>query len=171
MIIETIETPRLLLCATTKEDVPFSLDLWTDPETCYYLADPPRDRADEQYLSWGKDVETEEGWYPMIVILRETGERIGTCSLVPYPDENRWDLGYALHRQYQRQGYGTEMIRAMIEYGRAHGGRVFTADVAKENAGSNAVLRKLGFAPVREGSFTKRNTEIVFESFTYQLEF
>ena len=60
MIIETIETPRLLLRATTKEDVPFSLDLWTDPETCYYLADPPRDRADEQYLSWGKDTNREE---------------------------------------------------------------------------------------------------------------
>lgn len=52
----------------------------------------------------------------------------------------------------------------------SRGGRVFTATAARENAGSNAVLHKLGFRVEKEGSFRKRLTDIVYPAYTYRLD-
>ncbi len=170
MTTNDIATERLILRSTQESDGEFCLSLWLDDEMGRYLSDPPRALADDLELNFARGIEDDEGWYPFIAVRRDTGERIGTCSLVPSEDGACWDLGYCVHRDYWRQGIATEMIRALIDYGRARGGRAFTADVAKENAGSNAVLRKLGFRPVKEGTFRKRLTDIVYESYTYRLE-
>ncbi|MBZ9623740.1 GNAT family N-acetyltransferase [Clostridium sp. FP2] len=45
----------------------------------------------------------------------------------------------------------TEMIKGLINFGYRNGGRKITAEVAQENAGSNAVLKKLGFYAEKEG--------------------
>jgi RimJ/RimL family protein N-acetyltransferase len=62
------------------------------------------------------------------------------------------------------------MIKALINFGYLNGGRKITADVAQENAGSNAVLKKLGFYVEKEGSFKKRETDIVYDEYTYRLD-
>lgn len=170
MTTEPILTERLVLRSTREADGPFCLSIWLDDEMGRYLADPPRDRADEAELNFAAGIEQDEGWYPFVAELRQTGERIGTCSLVPGADKTCWDLGYCVHRDYWRQGYAAEMIRAMIGFGRSRGGRVFTATAARENAGSNAVLRKLGFRVEKEGSFRKRLTDIVYPAYTYRLD-
>lgn len=171
MTTNDIVTDRLILRSTRESDGEFCLSLWLDDEMGRYLSDPPRALADEAELNFARGIENDEGWYPFVAVLKATGERIGTCSLVPGENNEKWDLGYCVHRDYWRQGIATEMIRALIDYGRAHGGRAFTADVAKDNAGSNAVLRKLGFQPVSEGTFHKRLTDIVYEKYTYELKF
>lgn len=170
MMTDDIVTDRLILRSTRESDGEFCLSLWLDDETGRYLSDPPRELADDLELNFAKDIEHDEGWYPFVAVLKATGERIGTCSLVPSEDGISWDLGYCVHRDYRRQGIATEMIRALIDFGRARGGRVFTADVAKENVSSNALLRKLGFRPFKEGTFRKRLTDIVYEEYTYRLE-
>ena len=45
-------------------------------------------------------------------------------------DPKHWDLGYCVHKNHWRQGYATEMIKALINFGYENGGRKFTADVA-----------------------------------------
>ena len=45
-----------------------------------------------------------------------------------------------------------------------------TADVAKLNKDSNAVLIKLGFKIEKEGSFKKSGTDIIYKHYTYGLE-
>lgn len=47
------------------------------------------------------------------------------------------------------------------------GAREMTAEAAKENAASCGILEKLGFFALREGSFKKYSTEIVFPSRVY----
>jgi len=47
----------------------------------------------------------------MVVFLRETGEFLGTCNIVPMDDGTRWDFGYAVHKKYWRQGYATEILQ------------------------------------------------------------
>lgn len=170
MTTEDILTERLTLRSTREADGPFCLSIWLDDEMGKYLADPPRSKADEAELNFAAGIEQDEDWYPFVVELRRTGEQIGTCSLAPGPDNVCWDLGYCVHRDHWRQGYATEMIQAMIDFGRSRGGKTFTATVAKENPGSNAVLRKLGFRVEREGSFRKRCTDIVYEDWHYRLD-
>ena len=85
-------------------------------------------------------------------------------------DKIHWDLGYCIHKKYWRQGYGTELIQALIDFGYAKGGRKFTADIAQENVASNAVIRKLGFTVEKEGSYKKSKTDIVYPNYIYKLD-
>ena len=152
------------------QDGSLCLNIWLDDEMGKYLSDPPRDKADEDEMNFAKDIENQKGWYPFIAVLKESGEFVGTCSAVPSDDNKHWDLGYCVHKKYWRQGYATEMIKALINFGYLNGGRKITADVAQENAGSNAVLKKLGFYVEKEGSFKKRETDIVYDEYTYRLD-
>lgn len=170
MTTDDLKTKRLIIRSTREADSAFCLGIWLDPEMGRYLADPPREKADDNELNFAVGIETQEGWYPFVAISKETGAYIGTCSTVPSEDQTCWDLGYCVHQTYWRQGYATEMILALIDFGRRNGGRTFTASVAKENAASNAVLTKLGFHVEREDSFRKRGTDIVYPEYVYKLE-
>lgn len=171
MTTKDIVTSRLIIRSTKEEDGPFCLSIWLDDEMGKYLGDPPREKADESVLNFAQGIEEQEGWVPFVVFLKETGEPIGTCSIVPSDDQLLWDLGYCVHKDYWHQGYATEIIKALIDFGGSKGIKSFTAKVAKENAGSNAVLRKLGFSVAEEGTFKKQHTDIVYEEYTYRLNF
>lgn len=168
MLTKDIFTDRLVLRSTREEMGPLCLDLWLDEEVGRYLADPPRELADENYMSYGKDVETEEGWFPFTVFHRETGVFVGTCSVVPLEEGRRWDLGYCIHRDFWRQGYCTEMVTALMDWGRREGATSFSANVAQENVASNAVMGKLGFHVAEESSFQKKGTDIVYPEYVYK---
>ena len=170
MVIKNLETSRLVIRSTKKEDTDFCLDIWLDDEMGKYMSDPPRDKAGDLYLKWKENVEVYDGCYYFVAVSRQTGDYIGTCSAVPNDEQNHWDLGYAIHKKYWRQGYATEMIKALIGFCYTNGGRKITADVATENPGSNAVLRKLGFYVEKEGSFKKSGTDIVYDEYTYRLD-
>jgi len=171
MTRDAILTPRLLLRSTREVDAPGCLDLWLRPEEGRYLSDPTRESASSSYLEWGKNVEQEQGWYPMVILLRESGKFIGTCSYVPSEDGRSWDLGYVLDRAHWRRGYGTEMLTALIAEGKRVGVCRFTADVAQENAASCGLLRSLGFRVARSGeSFRKQGTDLVYPQYTFVLD-
>ncbi len=170
MLTDDIVTQRLILRSTREEWGPLCVDLWLDDVEGKYLSDPPRDKADEKYLSYGKGIEREEGWFPFTVFSRETGEFVGTCSVVPTEKGRCWDLGYAVCKQFWRQGYCTEMLTALMDWGRREGATAFTADVAQENEASCGVLQKLGFYIAKEGSFRKHGTDIVYPEYTWRLD-
>lgn len=170
MQMPDMETKRLRIRSTRESDGPACLDIWLDDEMGKYMADPPRDMADEDELNFAVGIENDDGWYPMVVFHKITGDFLGTCSVVPMDQGSRWDLGYAVHKKYWRQGYATELLQKLIEVGRKKGVSSFCASVAKENIASNAVLRKLGFYVWKDtGSFRKRGTDIVFPEYTYLL--
>lgn len=171
MTTTPIETPRMILRSTREMDGGFCLSLWLDDEMGRYLADPPRALADEAELTFAHGIEEDEGWYPFVGWNRETGKPMATCSAVPCPDGITWDIGYAVHRDDWRQGYGREMVAALIGFCRTRGGRVITAEAAQENAASCALLRSLGFIVARESSFAKRLTDIRYSSYIFRLEF
>jgi acetyltransferase len=51
---------------------------------------------------------------------------------------------------FQKCGLGTELLRRLIEIGRAEGVQVITADILAENTGMQKVSEKLGFRLTRE---------------------
>ena len=170
MMINDLETNRLIIKSTKKEDTSFCLDIWLDEEMGKYLSDPPRDKADDVYLKWKENVENYDGCCYFVAISKETKHYIGTCSVVPSEDQKHWDLGYCVHKKYWRQGYATEMIKALIDFCYINGGRKITADVAQQNLGSNAVLRKLDFYIEKEGTFKKYGTDTIYDKYTYRLD-
>ena len=98
--------------------------------------------------------------------LRDGGERIGTCCV--FPEGDVFDIGYCLHRTRWRQGFGTELVNLAAAWVRERGGTAITAEAARENRGSCALLEKCGFRAVRESSFRKYNMDVSFESLIYQ---
>ncbi len=171
MRMPDLETARLLIRGTRESDGPACLDIWLDDEMGKYMADPPRDKAGEAELNFAAGIEDQDGWYPMVVFHKATGDFLGTCSVVPKDDGKRWDLGYAVHKKYWRQGYATEILQELTRLGAEKGVMSFTARVAKENAASGALLRKLGFRVWKDTeSFRKRGTDIVYPEYTYIAE-
>ncbi|SHH34615.1 Acetyltransferase (GNAT) domain-containing protein [Clostridium collagenovorans DSM 3089] len=170
MIEKSLETNRLIIKRTKKEDTSFCIDMWLDDEMGKYLSDPPRNAAGDIYLKWRDNIEIYGGCYYFVAVSKENGEYIGACSAVPSEDRKHWDLGYSVHKKYWRQGYATEIIRELINFCYINGGRKITADVAKLNIGSNSVLRKLNFYIEKEGTFKKSGTDIIYENYTYRLD-
>lgn len=171
MQMPDMETDRLRIRSTRESDGPACLDIWLDEEMGKYLSDPPRDKADEDELNFAVGIENDDGWYPMVVFHKASGDFLGTCSVVAMEEGKQWDLGYALHKKFWRQGYATELLQKLIETGLEQGVRFFSANVAKENAASNALLMKLGFHVAKDtNSFRKRQTDIVFSEYTYLLD-
>lgn len=158
-----------------REDQAFVLSLWSDAENGRYMSDPPPGKADERYMAAvGKMEDCPDGFY-FIVELAETGERIGTCCAFPQDengvfDDSRqcYDIGYCIDKTRWRQGYATEAVGLLMTWAAAQGAKIMTAEVAKQNAASCGLLKKLGFVPARESSFGKYNTDIRFPSYIYR---
>lgn len=87
------------------------MDIWLDDEMGKCLSNPPRDKANDAYAKWKDSVEVYDGCYYFIAVLKDNANYIGTCSEVPSEDRAHWDLGYAIHKKFWRQGYPTEIIK------------------------------------------------------------
>jgi RimJ/RimL family protein N-acetyltransferase len=89
--------------------------------------------------------------YHLAIVLEAAGELIGSCRIeIRSAAHGTGDLGYVLARRAWGQGYATEAIRALVEFGfgRLALHRIWaTCDV--ENRASARVLEKVGMR--REG--------------------
>lgn len=169
MKIKTIETPRLFLRGFEKEDARFAISIWNDPEMGEYLADEAMEEIDEEYLKEIEKLGEDEACCYLISELKETGERIGTCSFMPSGDGEVYDIAYCVHKNQWRKGYATEMIQGMIDHAKEQGAKKITVCVDKENVGSNAVVRKFGFTVAEESAYKKRGTDKMCADYKYEL--
>lgn len=126
------------------------------------------ENMDEEYRAALETLDEDEECCYLISELKETGERIGTCSFIPGEDGKTYDLAYCVHKNYWKQGYATEMVQGMMDYAREHGAHRFTVFVNKENAASNAVMKKLDFYVTGEKSYHKRGTRLEYTDFQYE---
>lgn len=150
-----LTTPRLLLRAHQPDDLPFMLELNSDPEVIRYTGDPPFESEAEALaiLARLERQQERDRMSRLVVIDRATGEKLGWCGLKWMEEEQEVDLGYRFHRRYWSKGYATESSIACLEYG--FGELKLDRIVARamaENVASVRVLEKLGFR--RIGSTT-----------------
>jgi RimJ/RimL family protein N-acetyltransferase len=107
--------------------------------------------TEEQTKSWL--VNAKPG-FDFAVVLKNTGNVIGSGGI--YPDDKKYsgELGWILHRDYWKQGYGTEFGAELIRYGfkDLKLERIF-APCAAVNYGSYRVMERNGMK--REGLFRK----------------
>lgn len=164
---KTLHGARVCIRDYEKNDLAFSTAMWFDQENGRYMSDPTAEHVDARYQQALDGLQdSEDGYYLMVEV---DGKPVGTCCAFPDDQRKTYDIGYCIHKSHWRQGYGTETVALLAEWIRQQGGRHMTAEVAVENAGSNALLRKLGFSPVREAEFGKYNMDIRYKSYIYQL--
>jgi len=119
------------------------------------------------FMPWGPNtpertrafVETAMNWatedprihYEVAVILKSTGGLIGGCGLVRQ-GEDAGELGWGLHRDYWKRGYGVQMGTALLEFGfTTLGLHRIQACCDSDNYGSYRVMERIGMR--REGCF------------------
>lgn len=93
----------------------------------------------------------ESGEGPLVhPVFLKSGENIGYVQLVPV--EEGYEVGYHIAKQYTRNGYATEALKAFVQYMMAEKklDKVYGICIA-ENIASRIVLEKCGFEKFFEG--------------------
>ena len=114
----TIETPRLLLRPYTMEDFDALYEILSDPETMAHYPAPFTAEKTRGWITWNLDNYQKYGFGLLAVTLKDTGEFIGDCgiTLQNIDGEILPEIGYHIHKRFQRQGYAKEAARAVRDW-------------------------------------------------------
>ncbi len=146
--LPTLKTKRLILRKMTMADAPAVYAYGRDPEVTKYLAFPTH-KSVADATSFLRDTQRRyrKGEpAPWAIVRASDGQLMGSIGLLNYaPNGERVEAGYALHRPYWGQGYGTEAFNAVIRFAfqKLKVNRV-QAICAVENARSYHVMKKCG---------------------------
>ncbi len=145
---ETIETPRLLLRRSRREDWrDLYENVWSRPEAARWMfwsptTDEESARARmERTLAWEKT-------HPFKYSVEEkaSGRVIGWAGVEELDAESWGETGVALGPDHWRRGYGREILDALCALCREKlGAKRFVALAREENLASNALIRDRGF--------------------------
>lgn len=90
----------------------------------------------------------DRNWYAAWFISLKDGARIGDLGFKGYPPEGNVEIGYGLLPEYWGRGYATEAVCAAVEWAlKQPGVTAVEAETEPDNAASQRVLEKAGFAP------------------------
>ncbi len=142
-----LTTERLILRPVTLGDAEAMHHFFSDEEAMRYWSSGPHDTLEQtrDYVRGNVKGDIRLTW----AITEDGGEALGWVVLIP-KREGVAEIGYNLRRSHWRRGYVGEAVARVIEHGFGGMGlRRICADTDPDNAGSNALLEKLGFR--REG--------------------
>lgn len=166
-IEKPIRGNRIRIRNYEKSDLDFVTGMWLDEVNGKYLSDPTADHVDAAFQKALDSLSDSQSGYYLIIEHNEQGNRIGSFSVFPDEDGKVCDIGYCIHRDYWRNGFGSEALALILGWMKERGAEKVTAEVAVQNAASNALLRKFHFEVQTETSFDKYNMGIRFDSFIY----
>ncbi|MEL7465508.1 MAG: GNAT family N-acetyltransferase [Pseudomonadota bacterium] len=158
------ESERLAYRPLEVGDVDLAIEQWTDAQVVKYV---DWDVSSEEKIREEMPTVTrrggEDGWIGIwALIVKATGEKIGTGVLTPLPieaDDTEWDLvvmgetpkdreievGYILKRSAWGKGYATEACERLLQFGFEHSPLDYiVATIDPENSASRRVLLKSG---------------------------
>jgi [ribosomal protein S5]-alanine N-acetyltransferase len=92
------------------------------------------------------------GWSAWYWVLRRPRLLIGLSGFKSRPINGAVELGYSALEKFQRRGFATEVIAAMVNWAFANGVNCVLAETLPELIASQRVLVKNGFHFVGEGS-------------------
>jgi RimJ/RimL family protein N-acetyltransferase len=152
-----LKTDRLQLRPFQESDLPTFAAYRSDPEVARYQSWTPPYSLDQAvaFLEGMKCAQpgTPGTWYQLAVELHSHPGIIGDCAFQVLPhDARQAQIGYTFSRSFQKQGYATEAVRALLDFlfaeYRLH--RV-TATCDADNVASARLLERIGMR--REGHF------------------
>jgi len=149
-----IETERLYLKCIGHDDVEFFYKQFSNNEVNQYLYDAEPCRSMEQAQEWiDFYLESEpRNHHRWIMVLKENGEKIGTCGFHRWNRENgEIEMGYDLQPSYWRKGYTSEALAAIMKFA-AEEMKVkkIIAHISADNIASIRTAEKMGFVKTGE---------------------
>jgi len=147
--MKILETERLMLRTWTLADAPELFEICADAEVMKYLGTGKPYETIEQaneFLRWATDYQKENNFCRWAVLLKESQEIVGSCGFARPHGTTEIELGYLLAQRFWGRGLGTEAT-ACLKYGFDNlNFREIIAMTDLENAASQKVLEKIGFA-------------------------
>ena len=158
----TLVTPRLILRRVQKKDLNDLYEYCRLPSSCKYAQwQPHEDRSvTKQYLSWLFSAMRHGTYYTWVIELKDTGKVIGTCSFVSMDEEFKVaEIGYGIQKGFWGNGYATEAVRAVLDYGFTRVGLIkVNARIMRDNLSSVHLAGRVGMSCEgiqRKGVYTK----------------
>ncbi|MDB5463157.1 MAG: family N-acetyltransferase [Phenylobacterium sp.] len=142
-----LETERLALNELTEQDAPFIVELLLSRGFKENIGDRGvRDLEGARgYIERTRAGYAANGFGLWRADVKATGEAAGICGLVKRDGLEHPDVGYAFLERFWGRGYASESAAAALAYGRETAGlKTIVAIVQPSNAGSIAVLRRIG---------------------------
>ena len=142
-----IQTDRLEMVQITADDWGLFQSLNQDPVVISLCFDEPLPEAmkesfESRLPTWNK---SSGHWLCLTITLNDTGEKIGVTGF--RITEGKAEVGYLILPKHHGQGFGTESLKALIEWASEEQGiQSFSAIVTEGNVGSEKVLTKSGFS-------------------------
>lgn len=115
-----IETPRLILRPFVMEDAPAMYRNWaSDAEVTKFLTWPAHssEAVSAMVLSDWTEQYADPRYYQWAIVLRQTGEPIGSIAAVNLEDSvEKAEIGYCIGKQWWHQGIMSEALKAVMGY-------------------------------------------------------
>ncbi len=166
-----LETKRLLLKFPTKDDLSALLKLRTNPEVMRYIGDGNIQTQNqvEEFLTLALGYQERYDMDFCLVFEKSTGQFIGQAGLFHLgfdETQDEFEIAYRLLPEYWGKGYGTELAKALVNWGFTH--LEVTKIVAithPDNIASQQVLKNTGFMPVGKMLWHTRQEVLRFEMY------
>jgi RimJ/RimL family protein N-acetyltransferase len=157
-----IATERLILRRFRAADAPVLAEYRSDPEVARYQswdAPFPLLRAETAVANFMASDPDKPGWFQYAMERISDRRLIGDVAVHLHDNLMQAEIGFTLARQYQKQGYATEGVRAVLDrLFRVQGLHKVAGECDARNAPSAALLERLGFTRegrLREQTFIK----------------
>lgn len=113
-----LETERLLLRTYEPDDLDALRSILSDPVTMQYYPAPFDDEKVADWIRWNRQSYRENGFGLWAAVLKETHRLIGDCGVTMQliDGERLPEIGYHIHRDFWRQGYGKEAALAVRDW-------------------------------------------------------
>ena len=152
--MKTLETERLILRPLEENDFEAVHAYASVAENVQFMVWGPNEELHTkafilQAIMKSKEIPCNN--YQYAAVLKSGGKLIGACNIA-ISSEDEAEIGWILHRNYWKQGFGTEMGNRILEFGFGELGlHRIIAHCDTENYGSYRVMERIGMR--REGCF------------------
>ena len=153
---QVLETDRLTLRELTIGDLPFLADMIGDADTMQFFPHKLTPLEARDWLQRQLDRYARDGHGGWLAVERGSGQRVGQVGLgiQDVDGEKEPEIGWILHRRYQRLGFATEAARAVrdLAFGKMGLERVISL-IRPANEPSRRVAHHVGMVPERETDY------------------
>ena len=167
-----IETDRLILRNLVPEDYEAAFKWCGDPEVNEYMIYPLYHNA-EDVKAWIETLNPDDpDDYDLGIVLKETGELIGSGGLVYKPEKDVWMIGYNIRKDSWGHGYVVEAMQGIMDHiSKTRKIRAIMGEFAKENHKSQRVMEKLGMHYLQDYEYEKLDGSRKYEAKMFIREF
>ncbi|GFP76284.1 GNAT family N-acetyltransferase [Clostridium fungisolvens] len=169
-----LETDRLILRPFYMEDAQDVFECWeSDPDVAKYMFWESHNDINKT-IDWVREELSKidaDDWYRWAIILKETGELVGTGLIYVDKEYSKFEIAYNLGKKAWGSGYTVEAMLEVIKFAKEElRVKEIMGRHAKENAASGIVLEKLGFKYIKDIPYECNRGKNIYDGREYILE-